>query len=70
MLPYLTETGDLPLYRTVAARLDLSEGAVKVAVHRMRQRYGSILRAEIAETVLAEDEVEAELRELFRAVST
>ncbi len=70
LLPYLTETGDLPSNRTVAARLDLSEGAVKVAVHRMRQRYGSILRAEIAETVLAEDEVEAELRELFRAVST
>jgi len=40
-----------------------------VAVHRMRQRYGAILRAEIAETVLGEEEVEAELRELFRAVS-
>jgi RNA polymerase sigma-70 factor (ECF subfamily) len=70
LLPYLTDTGELPPYRTVAAQLDLSEGAVKVAVHRMRQRYGAILRSEIAETVLVEGEVEAELRELLRAVST
>ena len=70
LLPYLTDTGELPQYRVVAARLDMSEGAVKVAVHRMRQRYGGILRSEIAETVLEEEEVEAELRELLRAVST
>ena len=70
LLPYLTDTGELPPYRTVAAQLEISEGAVKVAVHRMRQRYGAILRSEIAETVLGEEEVEAELRELLRAVST
>jgi hypothetical protein len=70
LLPYLTDTGELPAYRAVAARLDIREGAVKVAVHRMRQRYGAILRSEIAETVLGEEEIEAELRELLRAVST
>jgi RNA polymerase sigma factor (sigma-70 family) len=70
LLPYLTDTGELPPYRVVAARLDISEGAVKVAVHRMRQRYGGILRSEIAETVLGEEEVDAELRELLQAVST
>ena len=70
LLPYLTDTSELPSYREVAERLDMSEGAIKVAVHRMRQRYGGILRAEIAETVLEEEEVEAELRELLRAVST
>ena len=70
LLPYLTDTGELPPYRMVAARLDISEGAVKVAVHRMRHRYGGILRSEIAETVLGGEEVEAELRELLRAVST
>lgn len=70
LLPYLTDTGELPPYRVVAARLEISEGAVKVAVHRMRHRYGGILRSEIAETVLGEEEVEAELRELLRAVST
>ena len=70
LLPHLTDTGELPPYRDVAARLDISEGAVKVAVHRLRQRYGAILRAEIAETVLGDQEVEAELRDLLRAVST
>jgi hypothetical protein len=40
-----------------------------VAVHRLRQRYGAILRAEVAETVMGEQEVEAEMRELLRMVS-
>jgi len=47
----------------------MSEGAVKVAVHRLRQRFGAILRLEIAETVLEPDAVEDEMRELLRAVS-
>jgi DNA-directed RNA polymerase specialized sigma24 family protein len=67
---YLTDAGELAPYREVAARLEISEGAVKVAIHRMRQRYGAVLRSEIAETVLGEEEVEVELRELLRAVST
>ena len=70
LLPYLTESADLPSYRTMANELRMTEGAVKVAVHRLRQRYGSILRAEIAETVADGNEVEAELRELLRAVSS
>ena len=47
----------------------MSEGAVKVAVHRLRQRYRAILRAEIAQTVAAEADVEDELRHLFAALS-
>jgi RNA polymerase sigma-70 factor (ECF subfamily) len=70
LLPYLTDSTDLQPYRAVAAELGLSEGAVKVAVHRLRQRYGAILRAEVAETVAGEQDVDAELRELLRAVST
>jgi RNA polymerase sigma-70 factor (ECF subfamily) len=70
LLPYLTDSTDLRPYRAVAADLGLSEGAVKVAVHRLRQRYGAILRAEVAETVAGEQEVDAELRDLLRAVST
>ncbi len=70
LLPYLTESTDLLSYRAVAADLGLSEGAVKVAVHRLRQRYGAILRAEVAETVAGDQEVDAELRELLRAIST
>ena len=68
-LPYLTEGGDLPAYREAAGRLGLTEGAVKVAVHRLRRRFGAILRLEIADTVLAPEDVEDEVRELIRAVS-
>lgn len=69
LLRYLTETSDLPSYREVAAQLQLTEGAVKVAVHRLRQRYGAILRLEIGETVIDAKEIESEMRELLRAVS-
>ncbi len=53
----------------LAARLEMSEAAVKMAVHRLRQRYREVLRAEIAETVARQSEVEDELREVFRALS-
>ena len=48
----------------------MSESAVTVAVHRMRKRYGQLLRAEIAETVTTPEEVEDELRYLIRVVSS
>jgi RNA polymerase sigma factor (sigma-70 family) len=69
LLPYLTDTGNLPSYRVVAEPLGLTEGATKVAVHRLRQRFGAILRLEIAETVLSPAEVDDEVRELIRALS-
>ena len=47
----------------------MSEGAVKVAVHRLRQRYRVVLRAEIAHTVATAEEAEQELRHLFAALS-
>jgi RNA polymerase sigma-70 factor (ECF subfamily) len=58
---------DVP-YAEVAARFGLSESAVKVTVHRLRRRYRELLRAEIAQTVGSDEEVEEELRDLFRAV--
>jgi RNA polymerase sigma factor (sigma-70 family) len=69
LLPYLSDTCDLPTYRDAAAALSMSEGAIKVAVHRLRQRFGEILRLEISETVFGPDAVEDEMRELLRAVS-
>jgi RNA polymerase sigma factor (sigma-70 family) len=69
LLPYLTDVGNLPPYKSVAAQLELTEGAVKVAIHRLRQRFGAILRLEVGETVLEPDEVEDEVRELLRTVS-
>lgn len=56
-------------YAQVGARLGLSETAVKVTVHRLRQRYRELLREEIAHTVSSPDEIEDELRYLFEVVS-
>ena len=67
--PTLTEASRTVRYAEIAARLGTSEGAVKVAVHRLRQRYRELLRAEIAETVAGPDEVEDELRNLFAALA-
>ena len=69
LLPYLTDAGNLPPYSVAAQTLGLTEGAVKVGVHRLRRRFGAILRLEIAETVLAPGDVDDEVRELIRAVS-
>jgi RNA polymerase sigma-70 factor (ECF subfamily) len=54
-------------YAEIAARLNLTEAAVKMAVHRLRARYREILRAEIADTVTSPEEVEEEIRHLFSA---
>jgi RNA polymerase sigma factor (sigma-70 family) len=62
------ERSSLP-YAELAGTLGLSEGAVKVAVHRLRQRYRRLLRELIAETVAGPDEVEEELRYLLRALA-
>jgi len=56
-------------YAEIGARLGMSEGAVKVAVHRLRQRYREVLREEIAHTVSGPDQVEEEIRALFSALA-
>jgi RNA polymerase sigma factor (sigma-70 family) len=56
-------------YREIAARLAMSEGAVKVAAHRLRRRYRDRLRHEVAQTVGDAADVEDELRALLRAVA-
>lgn len=52
-------------FAEVAARQGMTEGAIKVAAHRLRQRYGEMLRAEIARTVGSPGEVDEELRHLL-----
>lgn len=56
-------------YAEVGAQLGLSEGALRVAVHRLRQRYRELLRAEVADTVSSAEEVEEELRYLFHVLA-
>lgn len=55
-------------YAEIAAELGISEGAVKVAVHRLRRRYRETLRQEVAATVSSEQEVHDELNRLFEAL--
>lgn len=52
-------------YAATAAQLGMSEGAVKVAVHRLRRRYRELLQKEIEHTVANADEVDDEIRYLF-----
>jgi RNA polymerase sigma-70 factor (ECF subfamily) len=57
-------TGQRGAYAEMAARLKRSEGAIKVAVHRMRRRYRELIRGRIAETV-ADADVDDEMRHLL-----
>jgi RNA polymerase sigma factor (sigma-70 family) len=52
-------------YARLGAELGMSEGAVKVAVHRLRRRFGELLREEIAQTVADSRDVDDEIRYLF-----
>ncbi len=55
-------------YAEIARRLGTTEGNVRVAVHRLRRRYGLLLRDEIAATVGDEGQIDDEIRALFSAV--
>jgi RNA polymerase sigma factor (sigma-70 family) len=66
--PCLTGDDAAPSMRSIAEELAMSEGAVKVAVHRLRQKYRELLRAEISQTVASPDEIDDELRCLAAAL--
>jgi RNA polymerase sigma-70 factor (ECF subfamily) len=65
LVPFLTGETPHPTYAQVAAELGSSESAVKAAVHRMRRRFGKLLREEVAQTVGNPIEIDEELRHLF-----
>ena len=66
---FLTGQETKASYRDVAAELSTSEAAVKTTVHRLRQRFGQLLRAEIAETVSDSAEVDDEVKHLLRVIA-
>lgn len=55
-------------YDAVAAELEMAVATVAVKVHRLRQRYGELIRAEIADTVASPADIEEEMTHLFDAV--
>lgn len=56
-------------YSEVAAELSTSEAAIKTTVHRLRQRFGQLLRGEIAETVSSPEEVDDEVKYLLGVIA-
>jgi len=67
--PFLAAEEKPPAGAEIAARLGITETAVYSAVHRLRQRYGELLREEIAHTVASPGEIDEELRYLVRVLS-
>jgi RNA polymerase sigma-70 factor (ECF subfamily) len=65
----LTGDGREASYQDVADKLGSTQGAMKVAAHRLRKRYRDILREQIAQTVATPEDVDDEIRDLFAAVA-
>ncbi|HEX3798436.1 MAG TPA: sigma-70 family RNA polymerase sigma factor [Verrucomicrobiae bacterium] len=65
-------TGELSpgWYAEAAASLDMTEGALRVALHRLRRRFGELLRREIGQTVATETDIDDEIRQLFSAMTS
>ncbi|MGI8907087.1 MAG: RNA polymerase sigma factor [Candidatus Sumerlaeaceae bacterium] len=66
---YLTATGDHQPQAEVAAALGMTQGAFRVAVSRIRQRYRDKMREEVAGTLADPRDIESELRHLFRILA-
>jgi RNA polymerase sigma-70 factor (ECF subfamily) len=66
--PFLAAEKNPPSGAAVAAQLGVSESTVYSAAHRLRRRYGELLREEIAQTVARPEEIEEELRYLARVL--
>ena len=68
--PFLTAERGGARYCQVADELGMSEAAVKVAIHRMRRRFGALLREEVAGTVDEPGTVDGEIRHLFSVIGS
>jgi RNA polymerase sigma factor (sigma-70 family) len=67
---FLVADGEPASYAEMARRIEVSEGAVRTAIYRMRQRYGELFRAEIAQTVSGPHEMEEELRHFLAVLGS
>ena len=56
-------------YAEMASQLGMNEGAIKVAVHRLRKRYRVLIRDEIANTLDRSEDIDTELQHLFRVLA-
>jgi RNA polymerase sigma-70 factor (ECF subfamily) len=67
--PFLSPDSDETDYTTAARQLHLNEGAVRMAVPRLRRRYAELFREEVANTIADPGEIEDEMRYLRRILS-
>ena len=67
--PFLSISSGHVSYAEIAVNFGMTEGAARVAVHRLRKRYRQRLREEIGRTLADENLVEEEMRSLFAALS-
>lgn len=65
---YLTGDPNAVSYREAGEQLGMTEGAVKVAVHRLRRRFRELLREQIGQTVATESDIDDEVSALFEAL--
>lgn len=65
---FLTADKSAIAYADVSRGLATSEGAARVAVHRLRRRFREVFREEVAHTVAGSEEVDEELRHLLSAL--
>ena len=65
---HLTGDTEISSHREAAEALGMTEEAVKVTVHRMRKRFGELLREEIAHTVRHPSDVDEEVRYLLNVL--
>jgi RNA polymerase sigma-70 factor (ECF subfamily) len=63
--PFLTTGLTQEATATRTARLGMTEGALKVSLHRLRRRFGELLRSQVAYTVSSPEQVEDEIRHLL-----
>ncbi len=55
-------------YAEMSTRLNMTVGALKVTIYRLRQRYRELLREEVAHTMVAAEDIDSELRHLIAAI--
>jgi RNA polymerase sigma-70 factor (ECF subfamily) len=68
--PFITGEVTPGLYAELGLALGMKLETVRMALSRLRRRFGEMLRNEIVHTVTSPEEVEAEIRHLFAAIST
>jgi DNA-directed RNA polymerase specialized sigma24 family protein len=67
--PFLTQEVTPGAYTQMSAELGMNQGAAKVALHRLRRRFGELLRREVKETLNAAADLDDEVRYLLSALS-